>query len=161
MDELLTDEQIAEVADSLAYYAKHGENMYASVRVPILRRLLNERERLKAENKTLRRIPKGETWVWQGDGSDFPESLGCPVIMEPDVLRGMLADKERLLAACKRFVEVNRKLGYDFDTNEPEVFSDIVEAILAADKTAAVQERRRDMGTRADVANANPPSEQA
>jgi hypothetical protein len=49
-----------------------------------------EIERLMAENKTLSRIPKGEVWYWQGDGEDYPESLGCPVIMEPDVLRGLL-----------------------------------------------------------------------
>lgn len=53
-------------------------------------------QRAKEENETLRRIPRGEVWYWQGDGEDFPESLGCPVIMEPDVLRGMLRRIEEL-----------------------------------------------------------------
>ena len=30
-------------------------------------------------------------WYWQGDGQDVPESLSCPVLMAPDVLRQLLA----------------------------------------------------------------------
>lgn len=32
-----------------------------------------------------------EVWYWQGDGADFPESLGCPVVMSADTLRQLLA----------------------------------------------------------------------
>jgi hypothetical protein len=42
------------------------------------------------ELQVLRRIEKGEVWYWQGDGWDFPQSLGCPVIMRPEKLRAML-----------------------------------------------------------------------
>lgn len=56
--------------------------------------LLEERDRLKEENAVLRRIPNGEVWHWQGDGEDFPESLACPVIMAPETLRGLLAEKD-------------------------------------------------------------------
>ena len=30
-------------------------------------------------------------WFWQGDGYDFPESIGCPVVMPARVLRELLA----------------------------------------------------------------------
>lgn len=30
-------------------------------------------------------------WYWQGDDSDDPESLVCPVIMSAETLRGLLA----------------------------------------------------------------------
>lgn len=34
-------------------------------------------------------------WRWQGDGSDAPKSLACPVVMRADTLREMLARAER------------------------------------------------------------------
>ena len=43
------------------------------------------------ELRVLRRIPKGEVWYWQGDGTDFPDSLTCPVIMTAQTLRKLLA----------------------------------------------------------------------
>jgi len=61
-------------------------------------------QRLQEENRTLSRIPKGEVWYWQGDGQDFPESLGCPVIMEPDVLRAMLRVTDQLRAGIERVI---------------------------------------------------------
>lgn len=70
-----------------------------------IERLEAELASLKAENadqaeelRTLRRIPKGEVWYWQGDGHDMPESLACPVIMEPQILRDLMANNQRLRA---------------------------------------------------------------
>ncbi len=59
--------------------------------MPLIAELLRRLAEAEAENKVLRHIPQGETWYWQGDGTDFPESLTCPVIMTADVLRNMLA----------------------------------------------------------------------
>lgn len=57
-----------------------------------------------------RRENAGETWFWQGDGFDFPESIACPVIMQAGKLRAMLdeiaslrqqlADAQSQLHAC-------------------------------------------------------------
>jgi hypothetical protein len=59
--------------------------------VAVVKALEEEVERLREENNTLRRIPKGEVWYYGDDGQDYPESLGCPVIMEPSILRRLLA----------------------------------------------------------------------
>lgn len=59
--------------------------------------------KLKEEVAVLRRAQKEEVWYWQGDGSDFPDSLTCPVIMRPDTLRDMLATIEKLRAAVEEW----------------------------------------------------------
>ena len=48
-------------------------------------------ERLRAENRTLSRIENGEVWYWGDDDEDHPESLSCPAIVEPDVIRRWVA----------------------------------------------------------------------
>lgn len=59
------------------------------------RNVWEDRERLRAEfarerKEVAQRIKAGEYWYWQGDGSDFPESLTCPVIIQPAALRHLL-----------------------------------------------------------------------
>lgn len=31
-----------------------------------------------------------ECWIYQGDNEDYPDSLGCPVVMKPEQLQAML-----------------------------------------------------------------------
>lgn len=57
-----------------------------------------EVEILEAEVKSLRFNNamhtdhcSGSYWVWQGDGSDHPESIACPVLITPGQLRKWLA----------------------------------------------------------------------
>jgi len=67
-------------------------NVLWSHRITSLQSKIN---RLGEENKTLRRIPKGEVWYYGDDGQDYPDSLACPVIMEPNVLRRLLDNARR------------------------------------------------------------------
>ncbi len=46
-----------------------------------------------AELTILRHKMDGEVWFWMGDGSDVPETLACPVIMDADTLRKLLASQ--------------------------------------------------------------------
>lgn len=62
-----------------------------------------EQERLKV--REIHHATEGEFWYWQGDEYDHPESLGCPVLMEPDHVREFVAAKARLAeveAECER-----------------------------------------------------------
>ncbi len=89
--------------DEAMDYAKGVPKAYQSVAAnDAVVTLAAEVERLRAENKTLCRIEKGEVWYYGDDGNDYPESLGCPVIMEPGVLRRLLADNERLRGENER-----------------------------------------------------------
>ena len=35
-----------------------------------------EIDRMQAEHRLIARTERGEVWFWQGDGHDFPESIG-------------------------------------------------------------------------------------
>lgn len=54
----------------------------------------DEIDRLRADNRLIVRTERGEAWYWQGDGHDFPESLGCPVVIDEGVLRDLLKRTE-------------------------------------------------------------------
>lgn len=41
-----------------------------------------------------RRKDQDGAWHWAGDGSDFPETLVCPVLMSAATLRELLADRD-------------------------------------------------------------------
>lgn len=65
--------------------------------------------KLEEKNRTLAGIPKGEVWYFGDDGEDYPELLGCPVIMEPDVLRRLLkadATVAKLPVDCERCTQL-------------------------------------------------------
>ena len=49
-----------------------------------------EIDRMQAEHRLIARTERGEVWFWQGDGYDFPESIGCPVVMDENDLRALL-----------------------------------------------------------------------
>ena len=38
---------------------------------------------------------RGDLWFWQGDGSDYADSLSCHVVMSADNLRGLLVKAAR------------------------------------------------------------------
>lgn len=50
----------------------------------------------------------GQVWYWQDDGKDYPESLACPVVVKPEVVRRWLA-AEAALRACEAEREAMRK----------------------------------------------------
>ena len=50
-------------------------------------------DQLKVANKLIRSAidyRKDEIWFWQGDGSDNPESLSCPIIIQPHDLIALI-----------------------------------------------------------------------
>lgn len=42
-----------------------------------------------------RQMARDEYWVWQGDGEDHPESLTCPILIQPEDMRAILARLDR------------------------------------------------------------------
>ncbi|MDE2106475.1 MAG: hypothetical protein KGL39_55185 [Patescibacteria group bacterium] len=66
--------------------------------------LARDNARLKDELKLHRDKAADCYWCWAGDGSDYPDSLTCPVLMHAEDLRALLRRGEsnaRLLAALK------------------------------------------------------------
>lgn len=59
------------------------------------------------------RTPAAHVWRWQGDGTDDPASLACPVVMAPDTLRTLLAkDTGRIsFDAGEDVAQARRKMG--------------------------------------------------
>ena len=47
-------------------------------------------DRLQHDHKLVARTERGEVWYWQGDGHDYPESLGCPVVIDENDLRDLI-----------------------------------------------------------------------
>lgn len=42
-------------------------------------------------------------WIWQGDGEDHLESLTCPILIRPEQLRSLIAERTRAEADDVRF----------------------------------------------------------
>ena len=55
----------------------------------------SELDFLQQAHRLIAQTERGECWHWQGDGHDFPESLVCPVVIDPELLRGLLRDAGR------------------------------------------------------------------
>lgn len=77
-------------------YATHAATIREGVaHIRTLRRSLEEARKemdaLRIDRETLVRERKGEVWIWQNDGSDDAESLACPVLMQPEVVRWFVA----------------------------------------------------------------------
>lgn len=53
-------------------------------------------DRLQANSRLAIATEKGEVWFWQGDGYDYPDTLVCPVVVQPDVLRALIRASEEL-----------------------------------------------------------------
>ena len=49
-----------------------------------------EIDRMQAEHRLIARTERGEVWFWQGDGYDYPESIGCPVVIDENDLRELI-----------------------------------------------------------------------
>lgn len=47
-------------------------------------------DRLQHDHRLIARTERGEVWYWQGDGHDYPESLGCPVVIDDNDLRELI-----------------------------------------------------------------------
>jgi len=62
-----------------------------------------KKEAAKVQNEVaaLRRERDGEVWYWQGDGGDKLESLTCPVLIEAEDLRAILARTARFKKAIQ------------------------------------------------------------
>jgi len=48
-------------------------------------------DRNMAELNLHRSKARDEYWAWQGDGTDYPKSLTCPVLISADDLRDFIA----------------------------------------------------------------------
>lgn len=78
------------------------------------------RDYLKTKNKELedevhnlgvqmfRTFNEEECWIYQGDGSDYLESLVCPVVISPKVLLELEQENERLREVAKAVGSINR-----------------------------------------------------
>lgn len=53
--------------------------------------ILNRFHELQIEHSTLRAATHSDVWYYQGDGTDYPESLTCPVVMKADQFRELLS----------------------------------------------------------------------
>jgi hypothetical protein len=58
-----------------------------------------EIERLKNKCDLMIRQDREEVWYWADDGEDHPESLACPALIKPDVVRRFVAAEQRLQEA--------------------------------------------------------------
>lgn len=70
-----------------------------------IRALKLELDKYKALSGLLTHKLDGEYWMWQGDSSDQPESLTCPVIMSASTLRELL----ETINQSSQFQEINEK----------------------------------------------------
>lgn len=55
----------------------------------------------------------GKVWMWNGDGSDDPDSLSCPVLMTAEQARELLAERNEARAGIGKMQEVVRNAGID------------------------------------------------
>jgi hypothetical protein len=61
-----------------------------------------QNKELKVENNRLKRLQdtnyeyasQNNYWVWQGDGTDKPESLVCPIVISPQHLLAIIGEKK-------------------------------------------------------------------
>lgn len=58
-----------------------------------------EARRWRQKFLTQRDEADGNTWIWQGDDHDTPESLVCPVIVQPDQIRERVRAERELADA--------------------------------------------------------------
>jgi hypothetical protein len=70
-----------------------------------VKKIENERDALALTVGTLRaRIDAeaGNYWSWQGDGEDHLESLTCPVVIQPHILKAITDDLDQKREALQR-----------------------------------------------------------
>lgn len=93
------DPRLGELALQIAPLAAKQATL-ESRQLELLAECQAKNERLQHENDILRRERAGEVWIWQGDEYDHPESLTCPVLIQPDALRMLLAERDAAMRAC-------------------------------------------------------------
>lgn len=105
MNEQLSDERLKEIEEWSADY-----EIWAVPELLASHHILAKRcKELERQNKTLRRERDGEVWVWQGDEEDHPESLVCPVLMQPDHVIGLVGEVSRLTTELARLKEIEEQ----------------------------------------------------
>lgn len=88
---------------------------------------------MKAEINAWRDKEAGNTWYWQGDGEDHPESLTCPVLIHPADLRAMLADRKTAIQSADAAAIVSMSLRQERDR-----YRETLEALRRAMDSGAV-----------------------
>ena len=84
-----------------------------------------ELEKRLRKAKTIQdRVDNREIWYWQGDGEDYPESLICPVVVDPETMRELVATKERLRKAEEALRNYANENLWDKNTSGFWVYSD-------------------------------------
>lgn len=85
-----------------ASYVNGLETELATLRAEV------SRLRSEANRKDCRvvshRISGGEAWLWQGDGHDHLESLTCPVVIQPEQLRGLVAVRDAVRSLAVKLI---------------------------------------------------------
>lgn len=61
-----------------------------------INRLLSDRHMLRSVNRLRIGPDGGNYWSWGDDGQDHPESLTCPALVQPDVMRRLVAAEQQL-----------------------------------------------------------------
>ncbi len=54
----------------------------------------------------------GEVWYWLGDGYDHPESLCCPILIEPEDILELINQFQPELAKANGYVKLPESLGF-------------------------------------------------
>lgn len=78
----LTKFEIQKLQRMAAYLLKENEKLSATVR--------------ELNIKQFRRFNEEECWIWQGDGSDYLESLVCPVVISARDLQPLVKLRDEL-----------------------------------------------------------------
>ncbi len=91
--------------------------------------------RMRHERADHHREFKDETWHWQDDGEDYPESLACPVIVSPDVVRRWV--KAEAEVAALKSVHAD---AVDFEVDVPR--HHIADVPIPADAAQALRKAR-------------------
>lgn len=95
--------KLASVTKSLSDSTDMAVNaQFAPLEFPVrqaiehLRGAAEEIDRLQANSRLAIATEKGEVWFWQGDGYDYPDTLACPVVIQPEALREFIRAREEL-----------------------------------------------------------------
>lgn len=107
-----SDEQIVTLtADNARLVAEKDELKTQAINMAAEIRAAQRAEDFAKHDRTiLRRERDGEVWVWQNNEDDHLESLACPILIEPEELRELLASPTRA-AGIREAAAVARSFG--------------------------------------------------
>ena len=75
-----------------------------------LKEYSGDRAKLEELRRTKFSLSTGDFWYWEEDGPNNPESLLCPVVMQPECVRKLMRKIERLEAEKESLLEDLKQL---------------------------------------------------